>query len=137
MWGWYNVPAGSRSSEFARTSSPGNGYPFAPQRGNPRSSITRLLGFQLHRVAATDRIGYRYREVWFTTPYWFITGMAGSLGIACATPLYRRRRKARRLHSGLCPRCGYDLRGSKDRCPECGTAPAPSAVRHDSLSPAG
>ena len=42
----------------------------------------------------------------------FAVGPAWSL-----FPPYRRR-KRRKL--GLCLTCGYDLRGSKDRCPECG-----------------
>ncbi len=33
----------------------------------------------------------------------------------------RLRRLETREAAGLCPACGYDLRASKDRCPECGS----------------
>lgn len=42
--------------------------------------------------------------------------------------LTRRIRAVRRRTTGLCAKCGYDLRASKDRCPECGT-PAPVIVQ--------
>ncbi len=35
----------------------------------------------------------------------------------CCLPFHRRRKRKK---LGLCIKCGYDLRGSKDRCPECG-----------------
>lgn len=34
-------------------------------------------------------------------------------------------KQAYRRSHGLCANCGYDLRGSPDRCPECGTKPVP------------
>jgi hypothetical protein len=53
--------------------------------------------------------------------------VAGTLvlpGLRLASPVLRRRRQRRRSREGLCPACGYDLRASPGRCPECGAVPA-------------
>jgi hypothetical protein len=59
----------------------------------------------------------RGREHTIWIPYW-------ALAVPLVVPLfvagYRRSKISERQTSGLCLKCGYDLRASKDRCPECG-----------------
>ena len=50
---------------------------------------------------------------------WFVGGVPGAiLGLIL---LARHETRLERKQRGLCLKCGYDLRASKDRCPECGT----------------
>jgi predicted Zn-ribbon and HTH transcriptional regulator len=75
-----------------------------------------------------NRCGFSYRDLrkssgdpqaerdW-VAPYWFLSALFAGLP-AMRLNSHRRRRRTRR--AGLCPNCGYDLRATPDRCPECG-----------------
>jgi hypothetical protein len=56
-----------------------------------------------------------------SVPYWFLCLLTALLPISrfVIPRIGQTRRERKRL--GLCLNCGYDLRASTDRCPECGT----------------
>jgi hypothetical protein len=59
-----------------------------------------------------------YRGSYLTT-----TASFAALPTAWLYMLVRtRRERTRRRREGLCPVCGYDLRATHERCPECGSA---------------
>jgi hypothetical protein len=55
-----------------------------------------------------------------TCPAWAIIAASSILPTLWIT---KRFRKNRCLKKGYCPSCGYDLRATPDRCPECGAIP--------------
>jgi predicted amidophosphoribosyltransferase len=55
-------------------------------------------------------------------PCWFLTAIAAVLPVVQSKRYLRHRRIESRRKRGLCFDCGYDLRASPDRCPECGLA---------------
>ncbi len=89
-------------------------YPYAPPRwGN--ENIWYRMGF-VWRLRGPSH--------WFTLE-WSAGAPHGAvaaiLALAPATVALRGLKRSRRLNRHLCVRCGYDLRATPERCPECGT----------------
>ncbi|MCH8053331.1 MAG: hypothetical protein IH895_04670 [Planctomycetes bacterium] len=51
-------------------------------------------------------------------PLWIPMLLFATLSLVLYLPHVHGRRRRHKL--GLCLKCGYDLRASKERCPECG-----------------
>jgi hypothetical protein len=78
-------------------------------------------GFKFaHLPAGTDSIeGIPiFHATLITIPHWVLIIFALTPAAVQTRQLLLQRSRARR---GCCLNCGYDLRGTPDRCPECGT----------------
>ncbi len=79
----------------------------------PRTGVN----IQMRRM---KMIGYEFA---FGVPAWFSMVLLAILP-AIAGFRWRERGRRRRMRDGLCVVCGYDLRATPERCPECGTVAA-------------
>ncbi|HZN66701.1 MAG TPA: hypothetical protein VFB66_15530 [Tepidisphaeraceae bacterium] len=82
-----------------------------------------FAGFGYLRVPRGDSMRWTELQV----PHWSLLLVAG---IAPTCSVVRKIRRRRQLNAGLCPRCGYDLRATPQRCPECGTVAAEAGDAH-------
>jgi len=98
-------------------------YERAISSAETATAVWSLLGFRYHRIGVATALVIRS----FGVPYWFLTGCAAA-ALAVSSSRLRRPRRT----TGTCATCGYDLRESRERCPECGT-PIPRGGGADNL----
>src|SRR5688572_18651311 len=90
----------------------------SPLQATKRSDEWRFAGFSRERVV---HLPMREWTTW-GVPYGFLCALTAATPAAW---VIHRRRRLYRANAGLCPTCGYDLRGTPAQCPECGAVPAP------------
>ncbi len=82
---------------------------------------------QLGLLAYTDDTAVVYARRW-RVPAWAVASALLVIGVPPAGLLAHRLRRARltagRRRAGCCTACGYDLRATPGRCPECGAEQA-------------
>jgi hypothetical protein len=79
---------------------------------------SRFLDFRWGR----DRFRPSLQQWRLVVPYWFVAILSGIHPLRSARAIILARRTL--PQTAKCVRCGYDLRATPERCPECGTLPA-------------
>ena len=79
------------------------------------------------RAGSIATVRYTWQPRWraISVPHPISTGLLAILPFSAALLWGRRhlQRRRERRAEGCCAHCGYDLRATPDRCPECGVVP--------------
>jgi hypothetical protein len=100
----------------------GFAYIYAGSRTDMRGDFdNKRAGWRIGGFAVASIPDPRGTWFWLMMPAWFV-----ALVLAAPSAIWLVRSK--RMHvAGFCRKCGYDMRATPDRCPECGTAVRPAA----------
>ena len=88
-----------------------------PVRSAAPDALLTRAGFQL--LEGRKTLPGVWEDTWAVAPVWFLILLVAG---PAALWFFRRERRLRRASVGQCERCGYDLRATPERCPECGSA---------------
>jgi hypothetical protein len=116
-----NVP-GQRFASF------GNRFGTRRPPPPPPSSVWQRFGFdsESRTLKAPTRFSFAR---WITFPWWVVVCPWMISPVFWMPFLTKRLRTRARVKAGCCANCGYDLRGSGDRCSECGFDREPLPAR--------
>jgi hypothetical protein len=139
-WGWWGTPvSGADRMYFGLSSAKGGAAVYLGYESPGWWGARRSAGWQWSRRpprftgfgggGTVNRLGFgynpyrdaHYRWTRVNFPMWLPTALFATLPLARGALFFRRRRWVREGH---CAKCGYDLRATPDRCPECGAAAA-------------
>jgi hypothetical protein len=88
--------------------------------GVRRWGFAGFAGGDIQGGVGTGGMAYKFRDDYWTVPYWVLVLVASAYPLLLVVGRTRGRAARARVRNGQCPSCGYDLRASPERCPECG-----------------